>query len=171
MKRRYGFLGWNSFASTKRTTIFFNCSAADLFIPFMPLVAAPPEFPGVVCPDIIRRVVSVFGGMPLCREQRMRFGERHKRLLRSASISALAHAANSTVAEFFFQPNSSRPFRAHYFCGTFSRRSPIASANTGLISVTPSAYLNSRQGQFQTESRNFRHELASPKPATSLMPK
>jgi hypothetical protein len=31
------------------------------------------------------------------------------------------------------------------FCGTSSRRSPIASANTGLISVTPSAYLNSRQ--------------------------
>jgi hypothetical protein len=30
------------------------------------------------------------------------------------------------------------------FCGTISRRRPIASANTGLISVTPSAYLNSR---------------------------
>ena len=30
------------------------------------------------------------------------------------------------------------------FCGTFSRHSPIASANTGLISVTPSEYLNSR---------------------------
>ena len=30
------------------------------------------------------------------------------------------------------------------FCGTFSRRRPIASANTGLISVTPSAYLNLR---------------------------
>jgi hypothetical protein len=28
------------------------------------------------------------------------------------------------------------------FCGTFSRRSAIASANTGLIAVTPSAYLN-----------------------------
>jgi hypothetical protein len=28
------------------------------------------------------------------------------------------------------------------FCGTFSRHRPIASANTGLISVTPSAYLN-----------------------------
>ena len=31
------------------------------------------------------------------------------------------------------------------FCETFSRSSPIASANTGLISVMPSAYLNSRQ--------------------------
>src|ERR1035437_6468911 len=52
--------------------------------------------------------------------------------------------------------------RRNLFCGTFSRRRPIASANTGLISVTPSAHWNSRQFvKFVSKSSSLRVKLVS----------
>jgi hypothetical protein len=85
-------------AGTIRTATTTYCPIVDASLPFMPLVAAPPEFLAVVGPDLIRRDVSVFGGMPLSREQRMRLGERHKRLLLASGCPGLIHVPHATAA-------------------------------------------------------------------------
>jgi len=79
---------------TIRTATATHSPIVDASLPLMPLVAAPPEFLAVAGPDLIRRDVSVFGGMPLRREQRMRLGERHKRLLRARGDPGLIHGCN-----------------------------------------------------------------------------
>ena len=57
----------------------------------MAFFTSPPKVFAIVRPDLIRRDVSVFGGMPLRREQRMRLGERHKRLLPARGCPGLIH--------------------------------------------------------------------------------
>ena len=67
-------------------------------------------------------------------------------------------------ASFIFELASSpRPLlvrrgEGELFCGTFSRRSPESfRGNTGLISVTPSAYLNLRSPLSRGSRFNVRH--------------
>lgn len=117
---------WSLSARTIWTAVFFDCPRTNPLFPFMPLFTTPRKFLAVVRPDIVRRDVAVFGGMPLSREQRMRFGERHKRLLLPPSFSALAHVANSTETNLCFQPNSSRPFRAQNIFGPSTQGSRCA---------------------------------------------
>ena len=50
----------------------------------------------VIRPDIVRREVAVFSEMPLSREEWMRFGEWHKRLLLPRRLASLAHGENAT---------------------------------------------------------------------------
>ena len=111
-----GIFRCNFSTGTKRTSVPLMCSMPGTCLPFMSLRTDPPNRPGVIGLNIIRRDVSVFGGMPLSREQRMRLGERHKRLLPASGCPGLIHGPMLPPPPRRCQPNSSRLFRAqNYF--------------------------------------------------------
>ena len=83
--------GRNFSTSAKWTSISLMRSMPRPRLPFVSFRTDPPNWPSVVFLNIIRRDVSIFGGMSLRREQRMRFGERHKRLLPVRRCPDLIH--------------------------------------------------------------------------------
>ena len=93
-----GIFRCNFSTGTKRTSVPLMCSMPGTCLPFMSLRTDPPNRPGVIGLNIIRRDVSVFVGMPLSREQRMRLGERHKRLLPARGCPGLIHGPHATAA-------------------------------------------------------------------------
>ena len=107
----------NFATGTEWTCVALVCSMPSSRLPFVSFWTNPPNWACVVFLNIIRRDVSVFGGMPLRREQRMRLGERHKRLLPARGCPSLIHGHHATAAARPCQPNSSRPFRAQIFLG------------------------------------------------------
>ena len=108
-------------ARTIWAAIFFNSSRANSLLPFMPFLAPPPKVFAVVGPDLIRRDVSAFGGMPLRREQRMRFGERHKRLLPARGYPGLIHGPHATAAAPPLPTKLVAPLQSSYFVERFPR--------------------------------------------------
>ena len=83
----------NLATGTEWTRVALVCSMPSSRLPFVSFRTDPPNWPSVIFLNIIRRDVSVFGGMPLSREQRMRLGERHKRLLPARGCPSLIHGS------------------------------------------------------------------------------